>query len=149
MIVHNLENSISNISIGIAERLLDVFVVGTFYYFYQYLEHNFGIFDIRPSILLWILLLLLTDFCWYWYHRLAHEVNIFWAAHIVHHQAEDFNYTVSARITVFQAFIRTGFWAILPVIGFPASMITSVLLVHGIYPFFIHTRVMGKLGFLE
>jgi len=28
-------------------------------------------------------------------------------------------------------------------------MITVVLLVHGIYPFFTHTRTVGKLGFLE
>lgn len=116
---------------------------------YDYLNKNFAIFDIRPSILLWVALLLATDFVWYWYHRLAHEINIFWAAHIVHHQSEDFNYTVSARITVFQAIVRTGFWSVLPIIGFRAEMITAVLLVHGLYPFFIHTQLVGKLGILE
>lgn len=145
----NLHHSIANISIGIAERLLDVWVIGLFYFVYDYIQTHFGLLTIRPGILLWILLLLSTDFLWYWYHRLAHEINIFWAAHIVHHQSEDFNYTVSARITVLQAFIRTGFWAVLPLLGFPASMITSVLLVHGLYPFFIHTRLIGKLGILE
>ncbi|WEK38144.1 MAG: sterol desaturase family protein [Candidatus Pseudobacter hemicellulosilyticus] len=145
----NLHHSVSNISIGIAERLLDVWVIGIFYFFYDYLQTHFGLFEIKPGILLWFFLLLCTDFCWYWYHRLAHEVNIFWAAHVVHHQSEDYNYTVSARITVFQAFLRTGFWAVLPLIGFPASMITSILLVHGLYPFFVHTRLIGKMGILE
>ncbi len=145
----NLHHSMANISIGIAERLLDVWVVGIFYFFYDYLQKNYGLFDIEPSLLLWCLLLLCTDFLWYWYHRLAHEVNIFWAAHVVHHQSEDFNYTVSARITVLQAFVRTLFWAGLPLLGFPATMITSILLVHGLYPFFIHTRLIGKLGILE
>jgi alkylglycerol monooxygenase len=98
---------------------------------------------------MWFALLLFTDFTWYWYHRLAHEINLFWAAHIVHHQSEDFNYTVSARITVFQAIVRTGFWSVLPIIGFPPAMITSILLVHGIYPFFVHTQLIGKLGILE
>ena len=28
-------------------------------------------------------------------------------------------------------------------------MISIVLLIHGIYPFFTHTRTVGKLGFLE
>jgi sterol desaturase/sphingolipid hydroxylase (fatty acid hydroxylase superfamily) len=98
---------------------------------------------------MWVALFICTDFTWYWYHRLAHEINLFWAAHIVHHQSEDFNYTVSARITVFQAIIRTGFWAVLPILGFPAEMITSVLLVHGLYPFFIHTRLIGNLGIFE
>jgi alkylglycerol monooxygenase len=145
----NLHNSIANISIGIAERLCDVLVAGAFYFFYDDLQKNYGLFDIKPGVLLWILLFLLTDFIWYWYHRLAHEINILWAAHVVHHQSEDFNYTASTRITVFQAFIRTGFWAILPWIGFPAPMITSLLLIHGTYPFFTHTRLIGKLGILE
>lgn len=147
--VFNLHHSIANISVGIAERLLDVWVTGLFFFIYDFLQKKFGLFTIQPGILLWIVLLLCTDFLWYWYHRLAHEINLFWAVHVVHHQSEDFNYTVSARITVFQAFVRTGFWAVLPILGFPASMITSILLVHGLYPFFIHTQLIGKLGILE
>lgn len=144
-----LHNTIVNISIGIAERMLDMFVTGLFFFVYKYLHKHFGVFNIRPSVVLWITLLIITDFIWYWYHRLAHEVNVLWAAHVVHHQSEDFNYSVSAHITVFQAFIRTGFWCILPIIGFPPGMIISMLLVHGVYPFFIHTRMIGKLGILE
>ena len=147
--IFNFTNSIANVNVGVAERLLDTLVTGLFFFVYDYLNRHFGIFHIEASILMWVGLLISTDFTWYWYHRLAHEINIFWAAHIVHHQSEDFNYTVSARITVFQAIIRTGFWAILPILGFPAEMITSVLLVHGLYPFFIHTRLVGKLGILE
>jgi len=145
----NLHNSIANISIGIGERLCDVLVTGMFYFVYDWLQKKFGIFHIQPGILLWVALLLCTDFLWYWYHRLGHEVNLLWAAHVVHHQSEDYNYTVSARITVFQALARTCFWAVLPIIGFPAQMITVMLFVHGIYPFFIHTRLIGKLGVLE
>ena len=145
----SLHTSIANISIGIAERLTDVLVTGVFYFIYDSIQKKYGVFHIKASALLWILLLLATDFVWYWYHRLAHEINVLWAVHIVHHQSEEFNYTVSARITVLQAFVRTGFWAILPLIGFPASMITGMLLVHGLYPFFIHTRLIGKLGILE
>jgi len=145
----NLHNSVANISIGIAERLLDVLVAGFFYFVYDYIHTHYAMFDIQPSVVIWILLLLCTDFVWYWYHRFAHEINLFWAVHIVHHQSEDFNYTVSARITVLQAVLRTAFWSVLPLVGFPAYMITTMLLIHGLYPFFIHTRVIGKLGILE
>jgi alkylglycerol monooxygenase len=145
----NLHNSIANISIGVAERLLDVLVTGLFFSFSDFLQKNYGLFHIGNSVLVWVLLLLCTDLIWYWYHRFAHEINLFWAVHIVHHQSEDFNYTVSARITVLQAVVRTAFWSILPLMGFPAQMITVMLLVHGLYPFFIHTQVIGKLGILE
>ncbi len=142
-------DSIANLSVGIAERLLDLFTVGIFYGVYDYLHSHYALLPIQPSFWTWAALFFATDFIWYWYHRLAHEVNLFWAAHVVHHQSEEFNYTVSARITLFQAVIRTGFWAVLPVIGFPAEMITTLLLFHGLYPFFIHTRTIGKLGILE
>ena len=144
-----LHNVIANLSVGIAERLLDVFVAGVFYLVYDTLQKRFGLFTISPTILTWLLLLICTDLVWYWYHRLAHEINILWAIHIVHHQSEEYNFTVSARITVLQAFLRGGFWCVLPLVGFPAQMITVMLLVHGLYPFFIHTKLVGKLGILE
>lgn len=145
----NLHNTVTNLGIGIAERLADVLVAGYFYFIYDYIQKHYGLFQIRSSVAWWLLLFLLTDFIWYWYHRLAHEMNVLWMVHVVHHQSEDYNYSVSARITVFQALVRTGFWAVLPLLGFPAPMITSLLLLHGLYPFFIHTRTIGKLGILE
>ncbi len=141
--------SVANINVGIAERLLDLFTTGLFFYFFNYVYENFALFPIKESLVAWVLLFLVTDFVWYWYHRLAHEINAFWAAHVVHHQSEDFNYTVSARITVFQAVIRSLFWAVLPLLGFPPLMISILLLVHGIYPFFIHTQSLGKWGWFE
>ncbi|MCC8410101.1 sterol desaturase family protein [Mucilaginibacter sp. UR6-1] len=145
----DLHRSIANVSIGILERLTDVLAAAVFYGVYDYLQKTYGIFQIKPTIAMWILLFLGTDFIWYWYHRLAHEMNVLWAVHVVHHQSEDFNYTVSARITLLQAIVRTGFWSVLPVLGFPAEMIVVMLLIHGLYPFFVHTQVIGKLGFLE
>ncbi|RXK83255.1 sterol desaturase family protein [Filimonas effusa] len=143
------QETIANLNVGIAERLTDVFVTGLFFYFFKYIYDNFALFSITPHWYTWVLLFLLTDLVWYWYHRLAHEINLFWAVHVVHHQSEDFNYTVSARITVFQAVVRSLFWAVLPLIGFPPEMITLFLLIHGLYPFFIHTQTIGRLGWLE
>ncbi len=141
--------SVANLNVGIAERLLDVFMTGVFFFVFDYIHKHFGLLDINAGPITWIALFLLTDLVWYWYHRLAHEINLFWAVHVVHHQSEDFNYTVSARITVFQAVVRCMFWCILPLLGFPALMVSVLLLVHGLYPFFIHTQALGKWGFLE
>jgi alkylglycerol monooxygenase len=141
--------SVANLNVGIAERLLDVFMTGLFFFIFVYIHDHFAIFDIKAGFFTWILLFLLTDLVWYWYHRLAHEINAFWAVHVVHHQSEDFNYTVSARITVFQAVVRCMFWSVLPLIGFPPLMISVFLLIHGLYPFFIHTQVLGKWGWFE
>jgi len=141
--------SVANINVGIAERLADLYTTGLFYFVFAYIYEHFALFRISDNVWSWLFLFLLTDLVWYWYHRLGHKVNLFWSAHVVHHQSEDFNYTVSVRITVFQALARSLFWAVLPLLGFHPAAITVMLLIHGAYPFFTHTQVVGKLGFLE
>ncbi len=143
------ESSISNISIGIAERLLNLFVAASFYQLYYYVYDNYAVWDIPANGMVWVALILATDFVWYWYHRLGHEVNIFWAAHIVHHHSEEFNFTAAARITTIQAVIRTAFWCLLPLAGFHPTMVITMLLVHGAYSFFTHTQVVGRIKWLE
>ncbi|KGO94839.1 sterol desaturase family protein [Flavobacterium subsaxonicum] len=143
------ESSISNVSIGIAERLLNLFVAASFYQLYYFVYDNYKIFDIPANWIIWIGLILATDFVWYWYHRLGHEVNVFWAAHIVHHHSEEFNFTAAARITTIQAVIRTAFWCLLPLFGFHPTMVITMLLVHGAYSFFTHTQIVGRIEWLE
>ncbi len=143
------ESSVSNVSIGIAERLIDIFIAGSFIPLYFWIYEHYRLFDIPKHWSLWIVVLLVTDFIWYWYHRLGHKVNFFWAAHIVHHQSEEFNFTVAARITTFQAVIRDSFWCLLPFIGFDPHMVSIMLILHGAYSFFTHTRMGKNLGWLE
>jgi alkylglycerol monooxygenase len=147
--LHHFNESIANLNVGIAERIADLLTTGTFFFIFSWLHANCSIFSIESTAATWILLFLATDLLWYWYHRFGHTVNLFWASHIVHHQSDDFNYTVAARITVFQAVARGLFWCVLPIIGFNAEMITVLLLIHGTYPFFTHTQLVGKLGWLE
>ena len=143
------ESSVSNLSVGIAERLLNLFISASFFSLFSWIYANYAIFNIPNVWWVWILLLLFTDLVWYWYHRLGHEVNLFWAAHIVHHQSEEFNFSVAARITVFQAITRNIFWCLIPLIGFHPNMVITILIVHGAYSFFTHTQMIGKLGWLE
>jgi sterol desaturase/sphingolipid hydroxylase (fatty acid hydroxylase superfamily) len=145
----HFNEAVANINVGIAERLSDLFVTGLFYFFFEWIYQNFGLFVIHPGFFTWILLFLFTDLMWYWYHRFGHEVNLFWSVHVVHHQSDDYNFTTSARITVFQAAARCIFWAFLPLLGFPPEMVAILLLIHGTYPFFTHTQLVGKLGWIE
>jgi len=143
------ESTIANLSVGIAERLLTLFITASCYGLFTYIYTHYALFKIPNVWWVWILLILFTDLVWYWYHRLGHEVNVLWAAHIVHHQSEEFNFSVAARITVFQALTRNAFWCIIPLIGFHPNMVITILIVHGAYSFFTHTQLIGKLGWLE
>ncbi|ARS39923.1 sterol desaturase [Sphingobacteriaceae bacterium GW460-11-11-14-LB5] len=147
--IFKYESTVANFSVGIAERLLNLFIAASFYQVYDWIYIHYSIFDISTKWYVWILLLLSTDLVWYWYHRLGHEINFLWAAHIVHHQSEEFNLSAAARITTIQAIFRNVFWCILPLIGFHPNMIITILLAHGAYSFFTHTQLIGKLGWLE
>ncbi|MDR2272907.1 MAG: sterol desaturase family protein, partial [Sphingobacterium sp.] len=146
---YSFDESISNLNVGIVERMCDMFSVSLFYFFFVWVYQNFAIFHIEANVWTWVILFLFTDFLWYWYHRYSHEINLLWAAHVVHHQSEDYNFTVAARITIFQAVFRSLFWAFIPLLGFPPFMMTAILLIHGVYPFFSHTQTVGNLGILE
>jgi alkylglycerol monooxygenase len=143
------ESSVANMTVGIAERVLTLFITTGFYGLFGYIYRHVALFKIPNHWTVWILIVLFTDLVWYWYHRLGHEINLFWAAHVVHHQSDEFNFTVSARITTFQAIIRNSFWCILPLAGFHPDIVFTTLLIHGTYSFFTHTRLVGKLGWLE
>lgn len=147
--VFKYESSIANLSVGIAERLLNLFISASFYSLFYWIYKHYALFNIPNTWWVWVLLILTTDLVWYWYHRLGHQVNFLWAAHIVHHQSEEFNLSVSARITVFQALIRNVFWCVIPFLGFHPAMVITILMVHGAYSFFTHTQLIGKLGWLE
>src|ERR1700751_2902292 len=43
------------------------------------------------SVWVWVGALLAYDFCYYWAHRMGHEVSVLWAAHVVHHSSEYYN----------------------------------------------------------
>lgn len=147
--IFKYESAVANVSVGIAERLLNLFIAASFFSLYNWIYTNYAVFDIPDHWWVWVLLILSTDLVWYWYHRLGHEVNFFWAAHIVHHQSEEFNLSVSARITVFQAVIRNIFWCVLPFAGFRPEMVITILIVHGGYSFFTHTQLIGRIKWLE
>lgn len=147
--IFKYESSVSNLSVGIAERLLNLFISFSFYNLFYWIYTDYAVFNIPNAWWVWVLLILVTDLVWYWYHRLGHEINLLWAAHIVHHQSEEFNFTVAARITVFQALGRNFFWCAIPFLGFHPDMVITILIVHGAYSFFTHTQVIGKLGWLE
>ncbi|MGB5285454.1 MAG: sterol desaturase family protein, partial [Polyangiales bacterium] len=59
--------------------------------------YQFRLFDIPVLWWSWILLLFAEDFCYYWFHRLHHEVRTLWAAHVNHHSSTHYNLTTALR----------------------------------------------------
>ncbi|HRG15514.1 MAG TPA: sterol desaturase family protein, partial [Pseudomonadota bacterium] len=67
----------------------------------------------------WAIGLLLYDFCYYWHHRLSHEVGVLWATHVVHHSSEEFNLSTALRQTSTRFLLGWIFYLPMAVLGFP------------------------------
>ena len=93
-----------------------------------------------------LLALLLYDFCYYWLHRAGHEVGVLWAAHVVHHQSQDYNLSTALRQTSSGALLGWIFYLPMAVAGVPPKVFAVVALVDLLYQFWVHTELVGRLG---
>ena len=97
----------------------------------------------------WILAFVLYDLCYYLSHRAGHEVTLFWAAHVVHHQSEDYNLSTALRQTSSGFLFGWIFYTPLFLIGIPAEVVVTVGALNLIYQFWVHTEHVGELGWFE
>ena len=101
------------------------------------------------SILTWVIAFVTYDFFYYWFHRISHERQIFWASHVAHHQSEDYNLSTALRQTGTGFFLTWVFYIPLFIIGVPSYVFVSVASINLIYQFWVHTEHVPKLGWFE
>ena len=97
----------------------------------------------------WTLLLIADDFAYYWFHRVSHESRFFWNFHVVHHSSNQYNFSVAVRQSWFSGFAHWIFYVAIAFLGFP---FWAFVFMHGLnltYQFWIHTKFIGKLGWIE
>ena len=92
---------------------------------------------------------LLDDFAYYWFHRLNHTCRFLWAAHIVHHSSDHYNFGTGLRNGWFTLFYKPLFYMWIPAIGFPPEMVVLTLGVEALWQFQLHTTHVPKMGFIE
>ena len=97
----------------------------------------------------WLTALLLYDFLYYWHHRLGHRVALLWAAHVVHHQSEDYNLSTALRQTSTGWIFGWVFYMPMALLGFPPLVFGVVALVDLLYQFWVHTQLIGRLGWFD
>ncbi|WP_316803280.1 sterol desaturase family protein [Pedobacter nototheniae] len=146
---YRLNDSIANLSQGIGQQLTGIFMKTALFFGYKYIFEHWRFFDLPKTIWIWIILFIGVDFFYYWFHRMSHQINALWAAHIVHHQSEEYNLTVALRQSWFQGWFSWVFYLPLALIGFDPLMFLTLSSFNTLYQFWIHTRAIKNMGFLE
>lgn len=108
--------------------------------------YEYRLFEIGYVWWAWPLAFVLDDLAYYWFHRSAHRVRWFWAAHVVHHSSQHYNLSTALRQT------WTGFFALsfifrwpLFLIGFPPEMVFFIAGLNLVYQYWIHTEAIGRM----
>src|SRR5690606_33588893 len=94
----------------------------------------------------WGLALVFYDFCYYWHHRLGHESAILWAAHVVHHQSQDYNLSTALRQTSSGALLGWVFYLPMAVAGVPPLVFGFFALIDLLYQFWLISDHVPWLG---
>lgn len=144
--IYRLADAYANISSGIFEQITGVFAKVFTIGIYVFVYEHFRITDIPTTWPYLILMWILIDFSYYWAHRWSHVVNIFWMGHVVHHQSEDYNFSVALRQGALQKIFT--FWVYLPmaVLGFDPVWFVIIGALNTVYQFWIHTEQINKMG---
>ncbi len=111
--------------------------------------YDYRIFELDKSAWwFWLLLIPCEDLCYYWFHRLHHEVRILWSGHISHHSSTHYNLSTALRQPWTTVITGVVFWAPLPLLGFDAASILTAQSISLVYQYGLHTELVGKLGAL-
>lgn len=146
--LYELKDSVACISMGLGVVVIGLLTKTIAFLLFTWL-YQFRIFDLGNEWWMWVLLVLADDFTFYWYHRTAHEVRFFWAAHVQHHSSEKMNFSVALRQSWGEPFFKFFFWMWLPLVGFSPINILIMQAISLVYQFFPHTKLVKSLGPLE
>ena len=94
-----------------------------------------------------VAVILVSDFCIYWGHRLQHGVPILWRFHSIHHSAEHLDWLAAHREHPVDTLYTMGLIN-LPafLLGFPLQTLAGLIAFRGLWAIYIHSNVRLPLG---
>ena len=141
---------ISSLSSGNTNSIKDVLGLSIAIVSYDWLVGKVALFEIETTWAVVLIAFVAKDFAGYWMHRWEHSINFLWNRHIIHHSSEEFNLACALRQSISEVF---SIFALLmlpaALLGVPSKVVAIVAPIHLFAQFWYHTRLIGKMGFLE
>ena len=147
---YRLSDALNSIGLGVMSQIVGVFSALLTVAIYVFAFEHVSLWQLsvrEPWV--WVAGLVLYDFCYYWVHRFGHTVALMWAAHVVHHQSEDYNLSTALRQTSSGWLVSWIFYMPMAVLGFPPLVFGVVALVDLLYQYWVHTQQIGRLGWFD
>ncbi len=147
---YRINDALASMSLGLISRFVPLLGLGFQYVVYTYVAEEFNLSLLNSTeTWVWVTAFFMYDLCYYWMHRLHHEIKVFWATHVVHHHGEEFNLSTAMRQTSTGFLWKWIFFLPMFLVGIPPNVFVTVAGINLIYQFWVHTEHIGKLGVLE
>lgn len=147
---YRLADALSSIGLGVMSQLVGLFVALLTLGIYSAVHAHWAIWALpADSPWVWIGALIAYDFFYYWHHRAGHRIALFWAAHAVHHQSEDYNLSTALRQTSGGWVAGWLFYLPMALVGVPPLVFAVVGLIDLLYQYWVHTQQIGRLGWFD
>ena len=147
---YRLNDAVNSLSLGVMSQVIGLFTKLLAVGIYAAVYSVAAIWQLpADQWWVWALAIVAYDFCYYWNHRLGHESAVFWAAHVVHHQSQEYNLSTALRQTSSGALLGWIFYLPMAVIGFPVEVFAVAAVVNLLYQYWIHTEQIGSLGWFD
>ncbi|MEM8987050.1 MAG: sterol desaturase family protein [Pseudomonadota bacterium] len=140
---------IASVSTQIPYLFVEIFLMASVYALFVFVGETFVTWTFPLTLGTVLLGLLAADFVYYWEHRFAHEVRLLWTQHAVHHSSRHMNIIVGIRFGPFEGVTSAVFHFPLVLLGFPPELVFFGVLVVLAYQSWIHTELIGKLGWID
>lgn len=107
---------------------------------------QFRLMDLGLAWWVGVVVFLLDDMRYYFYHRMAHRVRWFWAEHVNHHTSQHYNLSTALRQSWTGHFTGAVVLSVpLVLLGFHPLYTAFVYGFNLVYQFWIHTETINKL----
>jgi len=146
---YKLKDSAANTVLALLHQGTDAIALAILMpWFYVLYEYRF--WDIEVSFVTMFVAFLLQDFLYYWFHRASHNIHWMWAAHVAHHSSTHMNYSTAFRQSLMYPIAGMWvFWTPVILIGYDPKVVFAVVALNLAFQFFVHTKIVGKLGLVE
>ncbi len=147
---YRLNDAVNSLSLGVLSQIANLFMRVLNYGIYVVVFEHVALGQWPTDAWwAWALAIVFYDFCYYWDHRAGHEVAVFWGEHVVHHQSQCYNLSTALRQTSSSALLTWIFFLPMAVAGVPPEMFAVAAIVDLLYQYWIHTELVGKLGWFD
>lgn len=148
--IYAWRESVATLGVAVGGRLFGLITAGGVAFISTTLWNHRLLNINEQHILYWPSLFILEELAYYWFHRMSHTIRWFWATHAVHHSPQHFYLSGAYRLG-WTGQITGGFLFFSPLflLGFKPSAVFGVLAINLLYQYWLHTELIGRLGWFD